>query len=98
MNNVALNIHVLVIGWTCVFSPLGDICRGCSYVYMVILCLPYCRIASFPQRKLEMFMFSSVWGGGDFLEPSVPSPSGINQSGSLGCASVEGGPVASGVE
>ena len=26
------------------------------------------------------------------------SPSGINQSGSLGCASVEGGPVASGVD
>lgn len=67
MNNASLNIHVLVIGWTHAFSPLGTYVRGCSYVYVVLLCLPYCRIASFPQRKTGnvYVLISSMRGGGD---------------------------------
>ena len=60
MNNAALNIHVLVIGWTRVSVLLGTYVRGCSYVYMVILCLPCCRMQAFHSRKLEMFVFSSA--------------------------------------
>ena len=49
MNNAALNIHVLVIGWTCVFSPLGDICKRlllCVYGNSVFTLLQNCQFST----------------------------------------------------